>query len=113
MTFLEFLGTAGASGLVTAIGGLVIKLYRARSANHLTEVDKAAELSREVAEDVRNDLAEMKVDLASIRDAHLACREENAGLKAKVEALVTENTGLRSEVKSISEKLDKLLAAGK
>jgi predicted nucleic acid-binding Zn-ribbon protein len=113
MTFLEFLGTAGASGLVTAGGGLMVKLYRARSANHVTEVDKAAELSREVAEDVRKDLAQMKVDLASIRDAHLACREENAGLKVKVEALVKENTDLRSEVQVMSRKLDQLLAAGK
>lgn len=121
MTILEFILAAGGSGTLAVLGTIGVNIYRARSANkndekkvesevHVTEVDKAAELSREVAQDLRNDLAEIKVDLKVIQEAHLACREENAGLKAENKGLREEVLALRGEVKTLTDKVNELLA---
>jgi uncharacterized coiled-coil DUF342 family protein len=115
MTFLEFLGTAGGTGAIGVLCKRVVDLYRARSANrveetkvesdvHLSEVDKAAELYRDIVQGLRTDLTQLKADMATLLETHLACREENASLKSEVVSLRTEVQSLRDVLAGAAKK---------
>lgn len=78
---------SGASAVLGAVVSAVVLLRRSRSEVTTTEVQRAAELYRDIIEGLRQDLDELMDKLESLENEHLKCREENATLRARLESL--------------------------
>lgn len=80
--------------LIGAVAGAVVvilnKVYEGRKVNHeirLSDTEKAGEIVRAVATDLRRDLEALKAEMRVIEQAHRECREENIRLSMEMGAL--------------------------
>jgi len=73
-----------------------------------SELDRAAQMYREIAVDLRQDIDEVYVMLQRVEAERLDCRVENAGLKSDNRSLKAENDMLRAELAQIAKQVDSI-----
>lgn len=91
---------------VLAKSKVKIEEEKAESQVKTTELDKAAQMYREIAADLRKDIDEMFAHLQKVEEQRLDCLVSNAGLKAENKLLKAENDELRAEVARLEKALE-------